>query len=396
MPSSVFALSLASIVLIGPLAVHLYLPAIPSIKAEFGISDSLAQLTFTAGVFALAISTLVYGTLSDRYGRRPVLLSGLAFFLAGSAISALSTSLATLVIGRLLQAVGAGCATTLVRTIARDAYGQEHLAKAIAYLTMFYTLGPMIAPLSGGILIDAFGWRSIFLFALVLGGAITLVAWHVLYETHRPQPGRFDAVSILRGYVEPFRQPRFAAFVLQTGFCSGIFFMVTSAFAVIMREQLGRPASEYGMYFVLFPAGFLTGNLISSRIATRVGTERMVLAGSMMMACAVSIQAALLLSGIVTPWTLFVPGFLMTLSQGISMASAQTGAMAMMPGSVGTAAGIGVFVQMFTGALVAQIYGLIAGPSVVPLVAASLVSAALVVVAGTIPWLIARRATPSP
>ncbi len=386
-----FALALASIVLIGPLAVHQYMPAIPAVKAEFGISDGAAQLTFTVGVFVLACSTVVYGTLADRFGRRPVLLTGLALFLIGNAIAASAASLPMLILGRVLQGAGAGCATTLVRTIARDAYGQQNLVKAISYLTMFYTLGPMIAPLMGGILIDAFGWRATFMFALLFGGAIAFGAWAVLYETHTGQRTQLEFGAIVRGYIDPFRNPRFAAFVLQTGFSSGIFFMLTSASAVIMKEQLGRSSTDYGLYFLMLPFGFLTGNVISSRVASRFGIEKMVLAGSCLMVTAVVAQAVLLLGGIVTPLSLFGPMFFMTLAQGISLASAQTGAIAMMPGSVGTAAGIGVFVQMFVGALMAQIYGLVAGPSVTPLVTLSLICAVCVMVAGALPYRLARQ-----
>ncbi len=149
-PSRTFALALASIALIGPLAVHLFLPVIPAIKVAFGIPEAWAQLTFSTALFGMAFATLFYGALSDRYGRRPVLLSGLFLFLTGSVISALADSIGVLVLGRLVQAVGAGCGMTLVRVIARDAYGPERLVKAIAYLTMFYTLGPMVSPIIGG------------------------------------------------------------------------------------------------------------------------------------------------------------------------------------------------------------------------------------------------------
>ena len=275
--------------------------------------------------------------------------------------------------------------------IPRDAYGQHNLVKAISYLTMFYTLGPMIAPLMGGILIDAFGWRATFVFALAFGGVIAFGAWAVLYETHTGQRTPLEFGTIVRGYIDPFRNPRFAAFVLQTGFCSGIFFMLTSASAVIMKEQLGRSSTDYGLYFLMLPFGFLTGNVISSRVASRFGIEKMVLAGSCLMVTAVVVQAMLLLGGVVTPLSLFGPMFFMTLAQGISLASAQVGAISMMPGSVGTAAGIGVFVQMFVGALMAQIYGLVAGPGVTPLVALSLICAVCVMVAGALPYRLARR-----
>src|SRR4051794_25584693 len=134
-PGPLFALALASISLIGPLAVHLFMPAIPAVKAALGLSDALAQLTFSIALFGMAISTLFYGSLSDRYRRRPVLLSGLALFLVGSAISALTDSALTLVLGRFVQAVGAGAGITLGRAIAQDVYGRDHMVKAIAYLT---------------------------------------------------------------------------------------------------------------------------------------------------------------------------------------------------------------------------------------------------------------------
>src|SRR3984885_8424327 len=168
-PGPLFALALASISLIGPLAVHLFMPVIPAVKAALDLSNSLAQLTFSISLFGMAVATLFYGSLSDRYGRRPVLLSGLALFLIGSALSAAADSIVPLVLGRFLQAIGAGCGITLGRAIAQDVYGRERLVKALAYLTMFYTIGPMISPIVGGILIDAFGWG--YGFALAAGAA---------------------------------------------------------------------------------------------------------------------------------------------------------------------------------------------------------------------------------
>ena len=162
-PGHTFAIALGLVALITPLAVHLFLPVIPAAKVALGLSDAMAQLNFSIALLAMAFATLVYGSLSDRYGRRPMLLSGLLLFLAGSAIAALAETAATLLLGRVVQAVGAACGMTLVRTIARDAYRTEHLVRAISYLTMFYTLGPMVSPLFGGLLIDTLGWRSVFI-----------------------------------------------------------------------------------------------------------------------------------------------------------------------------------------------------------------------------------------
>lgn len=397
-PGPLFALALASISLIGPLAVHLFMPVIPAVKMALGLSDAMAQLTFTVAVFGMAFATLVYGSLSDRYGRRPVLLSGLCLFLFGSAVSAAATSIGTLVLGRLVQAVGAGCGVTLVRAIAQDVYGPARLVKAIAYLTMFYTIGPMISPLVGGILIDAFGWRSVFGFALAAGGLITFNTWLAVFESRPPSPATRTGRNVLRDYSELFRHPRFTAFVLQSGFTTASFLATATAASSLMKEMLHRPSAEFGMYFLLFPFGFLTGNFVTSRIGNRVANETMVLAGSLVSLTAVAMQSTLLLSGHVSPLTLFAPGFFITFAQGISLSYAQAGAMATNPKLAGTAAGIGVFVQNFCGATFAQLYGLLADGTPAPLTKTTAVSALCGFVAGAVPFAMAwrkRRFVPS-
>lgn len=390
-PTPAFALALASISLIGPLAIHIFLPVIPAVKADFAISESLAQATFSVGLFGMAFSTLVYGTLSDRYGRRPVLLFGLALFVCGSAICALAGSLPALLAGRLLQSVGAGCGITLVRTIARDAYGQENLVRAIAYLTMFYTMGPMFAPLIGGIILDAFDWPVVFVFSLAAGLAIALAAYLAIPETRPAGPPAAAGSSFLADFVALFSHLRFSAFVLQTGFNTGVFFTVGSAAAVIMKEALGRSATEYGLYFIMFPAGFFVGNLVTSRLTRRVSIEAMVLAGSLVTFAATLALAALLLAGHLSPLVLFVPGFIITFAQGIALPSGQAGAMGTIPRLAGTAAGIGVFVQNFCGAAIAQVYGQLADGTVMPLVLTTLVCATLGLCAGAIPLAQANR-----
>jgi DHA1 family bicyclomycin/chloramphenicol resistance-like MFS transporter len=394
-PGPLFALALASISLIGPLAVHIFMPVIPAVKVALGLSDAMAQFTFSISLFSMAFATLVYGSLSDHYGRRPVLLSGLALFLIGSAISAAANSVLTLVLGRVVQAVGAGCGVTLVRAIAQDVYGPARLVKAIAYLTMFYTIGPMISPMVGGILIDAFGWRSVFGFALVLGSVIALGAYVAVFETRPPSPANRGGGNVLRNYFDLFRHPRFTAFVLQTGFCTGSFLAAATAASSLMKEMLDRPSTEFGIYFLLFPFGFLSGNFIVSRIGSRVANETMVFAGSLLLIGSVATQSSLLLSGHVTPLTLFVPGFFITMSQGISLSYAQAGAMATSPKIAGTAAGVGVFVQNFLGAVFAQLYGLLADGTTGPLVETTAISALLGLVAGTLPFLMARRVRPA-
>src|ERR1043165_5562301 len=395
-PGRAFKISLGLIALITPLAVHLFFPVIPAVKVALGLSDAHAQFTFSIALFGMAFATLFNGSFSDRYGRRPVLLSGLGLFLSGSAVSAIAETATTLVLGRLVQAIGAGCALTLVRAIARDAYRAEQLVKAIAYLTMFGTLGPMISPIVGGVLTDTLGWRSVFGFAILAGGAITLIAYFSMYETHPVAKRTTGGESVIRSYALLFRRLRFNAFVLQSGFNTGAFMVMASAAASLMTELLHRPATEFGAYFLLFPVGFFTGNFISTRIGNRFSTETMVFAGSLLALAAVSGQAAVLSWGLVTPLAFFLPGTFITMAQGIAMPYAQVGAMAEVPRFAGTAAGIGVFMQNFGAAVFSQLYGIFADGTPRPMIMIAVLCGTLTLIVGAIPLLQKRLGTVPP
>jgi DHA1 family bicyclomycin/chloramphenicol resistance-like MFS transporter len=395
-PSRAFTISLGLIALITPLAVHLFFPVIPAVKVALGLSDAYAQLTFSISLFGMAFATLFYGSLSDRYGRRPVLLSGLALFLVGSVISAFAPTPATLVLGRLVQAIGAGCALTLVRAIARDAFRAEQLVKAIAYLTMFGTLGPMVSPVIGGFLTDMLGWRSVFGFALVAGGAITLTAYLVMVETHPIANRNQSGESVVKSYLALFSRLRFNAFVLTSGFNTGAFMVMASAAASLMTELLHRPATEFGLYFLLFPMGFFTGNFISTRIGNRFSTEAMILAGAVLALASVVGQAIVLEAGLVTPLAFFIPGTFITMAQGIAMPYAQVGAMAEIPRYAGTAAGVGVFMQNFGAAVFSQLYGILADGTPRPMVMIAVLCGVLTLVTGAMPFLQKRFGTVPP
>ena len=378
-PGASFAVALGAITLIAPLTIHLFLPAMPDVKAEFSAADALVQLTFSITLITMAVVTPAYGTLSDRYGRRPVLLAGLLLFLVGSLISAFASTLAVLIVGRLVQAMGAGCGLTLTRAIARDAYGPASLVKAIAYLTMAYTMGPMIAPPVGGLLIDTFGWRSVFWFALIGGALITAAAYRFLYETRSKDERDNRPAGLMRHYGELLRDRRFLAFVLQSGFMSFAFFAIAAASPFLMKDVLGRTATEYGLWFMCFPLGYFAGNVVSSRLSGRVGTEKMVLAGSSLCFMIAATQAGLVIAGYLSPALIFVPGGLMSFAQGLSLPNAQAGAIRVKPALAGTAAGLGVFVQMLLSAMSTEFYGLLADGTPIPMIAISLLGAALAV-----------------
>lgn len=389
-PSALFAVALAAITLIGPLSIHLFLPALPQVKDAFGISDGLAQFTFSITLFTMAGTTLIYGALSDHYGRRPVLLSGLALFLVGIGLATWAPTVELFILGRLIQAIGAGCGVALARAIARDAYGPERLVKAIAYLTMAYTLGPMLSPPIGGLLVDNLGWRSIFWVALVAGCLILIGAAFILHETKPREERTSSAFGVLRGFAQLLRQPLFMSFVLQTGFSSGTFFGLASATTFLMTEYLHRPATEFGFYFLLFASGYCFGNWLSSRLSGRVRIENMVLTGSIMLAATMAVMVIAIALGHITPLWLFIPGGLISIGQGIALPNAQAGAIRVVPELAGTAAGIGVFLQMFCGGFFSQLYGLLADGTPRPLVIIVSIASTLTLISGIAAYRLSR------
>ena len=381
---------LAIITALLPLSLHLFFPALPSVMSDFGVSEAVANLTVSVPLFVMAFSSLFYGSLSDHYGRRPVLLFSVACFVVGSIASAVADNIWVLIAGRIIQAAGGGGGLGLARAIARDVYGADRLVKVISYLTMAYALGPMISAPVGGILVDWSGWRAVLTAAAVFGILIGLAAWCVLFET-RPVKAKGAKLNPLRDYRNLFSDLRFTAYVLQSGFTSSVFFTMAAASSFLMIEYLKSPASEYGLYFVCFPLGFLVGSVVASRLAGRVSVEMMVLAGGLVGVVGTLIQSGFLFAGIVTPLTIFLPGILAISAQGIALPNAQAGAINVAGSLAGTAAGIGVFIQLLGAGISIQIYGIVADGSPFPMAVVVLVCALLALTVGTIPFLLRGR-----
>jgi len=363
----VFMIAMVAVTLTGPLSVHVFIPALPIIRRAFEIDAPTAQLMLSIALFTMAASTLLYGSLSDRYGRRPVLVAGILLFLVGTGLCAVADSVTALVVGRFVQAAGAGCGLVLARASVRDVYGDDKLVKMTAYLTMAYVLGPMLAPAIGGVLIDEFGWRAIFYMALAGAVAILLLTVTAIHETAPGRSGGGGFARMGRDYARLACMPRFLGDTFFNGFVSASFFAYITAASYIMTEVLERPAAEYGLWFLTLPAAYLLGNFVAGRFGGRARIDFMVLLGGgiALASALVFVFAAAIMP--LTPLSLFLPCFIASIGQGIAMPNAQSGAIMVDPELTGTASGTVMFAHLCIGATGAQVMGFLADGTMLPM-----------------------------
>jgi len=380
-----FFIALVSVTFIGPLSLHLFIPAMPAVKEAFEVSTGMTQLTMSLAMLSMAFFTVAYGGLSDRFGRKRVLLGGLVLFTCGAVACMLAANLPMLLAGRILQGAGAGCGVVLARAIARDVYGQERVAQVIAYLTAAYVLGPMFAPAIGGQLTTMFGWRALFIFASVVGLVVILAATFAVPETHNR--GAAAPRGVFTGYKSLLRRPRFVGFMLQPGLLSAAFYVQATAASFLAAEQLGVNASDIGIWFFAFPIGFMVGSFISGRIGASRSIEFMTMLGGVIGVVNGALLVGWFYFGGISMAALYIPGMFVSLAQGLSMPYAQAGAMAVDAELAGSASGAVVFSQFFWPAALQQLTGLLADGTWVPMAA---VHGAAVVGALLSGWMAAR------
>jgi DHA1 family bicyclomycin/chloramphenicol resistance-like MFS transporter len=257
---------LAAIVALGPLSVDMYLPSMPSMVVFFGTTISRVQLTLSSYLLGFALFHLVCGPLSDRYGRKPVLLGGLGVYVVMSMACAMASSIEQLIIFRFLQAIGACCAPTLGRAVVRDIFPPHEAVKALAYVSSLMAVAPVIAPTLGGVLVTLGDWRLSF-WVLAFAGVVAMGLTAFCIPESLPQKQVLSFKNISTNYLTLLRNPDYMGCVL-TSAClySGAFAFVSGA-GFVLIQFLGVKPTLFGMYFLANVVGYVTGNLVTARVA---------------------------------------------------------------------------------------------------------------------------------
>lgn len=366
-----FALTalLAALTAVGPLSTDMYLPSLPDIARDLGASTPLVQFTLSAYLIGFACGQIVYGPISDRHGRKPVLLAAVALFTFGTLVCMMSTSIEMLIVARTLQALGGSGAVVVTRAIVRDLYSGARAGRELSLIGSVMALAPVVAPIGGGVLQTAFGWRSIFVVLAVAGAAAFVVVWRSLPETLAKRAAEAaSASSMVRSYRIVAGNRVYLAYLgLGSLSYAGLFAWISGA-SFVLQNLYGLTPFVFGCVFAVGSLGYLAGSTIAARLVSRFGLGGMsgigaaALALGGLLAC-LSIALGLTSSlSLVLPVAVFLAGLGMVLPQSIA------GAITPFPERAGAASSLFGFVQQTAaavcGALVAWLLGRNAWPMV--------------------------------
>jgi len=344
---------------IQPIAMNMYVPAMAAMQLDLDTTASLIQATLSAFLAATAVGQLIVGPLSDIYGRRPVLIGGLAVFLVGTAVCIAAPDAETLVLGRIVQGLGGCAGLALARAIVRDVHGVHRAAAMIAYVTMGMAVAPLVTPAIGGVIYEISSWRLIFV-AMGLVGLAGLVATLVrLRETH-PPTGEAGVFRRWRGELAALLAIRsFWAFALTLAALCTAFFSFVAGGAFVAARVFDLSASQYGLFFIFVVSGYVCGNFIAGRYGGRLGLVRMIVAGNTISLLGMAIAVVLALAGVLHPLALFAPMLVVGIGNGFALPNCVAGCVSIRPDLAGTASGLAGAFQVGSGALASVVVGIL-------------------------------------
>lgn len=360
-PDARLILLLGALAACGPLATDMYLPSLPAIAAGFGTTAGAAQRTLTSFMAGFSIGMLLYGPMSDTYGRRPVLLGGIVLFTLASVACFVAPSIQSLILMRFLQALGAGAASVLARAIARDAHAPTDAAKVLSMVAIVTSVGPLMAPLIGGQILSFAGWRMVFVVLTLFGAGCGVAAFLRVPETW-PRERRHSAAVLqsFASYGRILRDPVAWGHMLCGGMAFASMFSYITATPFVYIEYFHVSPQHYGLLFGLNIAGIILGNFINTRVVGRVGSLRIITSCALLSSFASFAVAFFALTGIGGLWSIVASLFFVVGVVGILSANCATDLMHRYPHNAGAAAAVFGAMQLMLGAVASVVVGLLA------------------------------------
>ena len=384
--SRVMLLLLVAMTGVAPISLYMLVPALPVLATTFGRDISIAQMTVSLYMVGIACSQLIMGPLSDKFGRRPVLLAGLGLMVVGCIYA---ETLPQLIAARFFQALGGASGMVVSRAIIRDLYGRDRVGAMISLVIAVMMIAQMLSPLTGGLLETAFGWRAIF-YAITAGSLCVAAGIAIaLPETRRTRAGG----SGFRGDVGSLIKSRaFIGYVLCQVLASQIIFTFAGGGPYIVVTQMGRSSAEYGAWFATTGFAYLVGNLFCVRFAPRHSLEQLIWFGLALQLAGSALNLILSVAGInQSPSWLFGTQMIVMIGNAFVMANSAAGAISVRPEAAGTASGAMGFLQQGIGALVSQFGAYLGGHSTTTLPLTAAIFVISIACASSMIFLVPRR-----
>jgi len=340
--------------MIAPFSINTYLPSFPDIEAEFGISRAVLSQSLAVYLLAFAISTLVWGPLSDRFGRRVIILASMAVYTLASIGCALASSADMLLLLRIVQGLTASGGVVAARAMIRDANSAEDARRAMSQVVLYFALAPALAPLIGGWLHGQFGWRSVFWFLGGFGAALGLMGYVVSETLGQEHRRSIHPAAVIRTYFDSLLHKHFPALIFSWALAFAGLFLYIAGAPTVIYDFLGLDANDFVWLFLPIVIGTMLGGAISSRLVHRWPAQKTISVGmgSMMLAVVINIAVVNLtvvnIVGVILPLLIYVTGFAFMIPALTVMA------LDCMPTHRGTATSMQGFVQVMAGAGVAS------------------------------------------
>ncbi len=349
---------LAALFATQPIATDLYLASLPALKTYFSVSGSAVQLTLGVYMLSFACSHLVVGPISDRFGRRPVVLIGAALYLIGSLVGTFTPSFYGLLLARALQAIGASCTVICARALVRDLYEPRQAAGALSKAFMLMSLVPLISPILGGILQTQWGWRANFGLISLLSLLIFLASYRFLAETiPQKNPHATRSREVFSNYIELARSPILLTYTFASTFSYACLFSFISGSPFVMIEVLKVPTAYFGFCFAIVTLGFIVGSRFLQRNLARIGIDRSLRRGAFISIVSSSMLVLLALLKIQHLAAFLIPMFGLMVAHGFIQPSSQAGAIGPFPEKAGAAAALVGFIIYILAAFVGSAVG---------------------------------------
>ncbi len=344
---------------VSAMVMNMFLPSLPGMASHFRTSYHVMQLSVALYLGAVGALQLFIGPLSDRFGRRPVLLAGTATFVLATLGCLLAPNVVVFLGFRMLQA-SISVAMVLTRAIARDLSRTEEAASMIGYITMGMAVVPMLSPALGGLLDEAFGWQANFIAFLLIGLAALWLIHTDLGETNRARSTSLAAQ--MRQYPALLGSPRFWGYSLAAAFGSGLFFAYLGGAPFLGDRLFHLPPSRLGVYFGAPALGYMAGNFLSGRFSTRLGINRMIGWGALLSAASIVALLVAFLTGHGTAPAFFGLMIVMGIGNGMVLPNANAGMVSVRPHLAGSASGLGGAIMTGGGAALSALAGALLGP----------------------------------